>query len=61
MIGADVSRIAKIDVGSLRLGRFPDLRIFRLQPFPDQCVIALAGPVQRLLRGHAKLCQQAAH
>ena len=61
MIGADMSRIAKIDVGALRLGHCLDLRVFRLQPFVDQRLIPLDRPVQRLLRGNAKLRQQAAH
>src|SRR3954451_12731837 len=30
MIGTDMSRVTKIDVGSLRLGHSPDLRVFRL-------------------------------
>ena len=33
MIGADMSRITKIDVGALCLGHFLDLRVFRRQPF----------------------------
>ena len=61
MIGADMSRIAKIDVGALRLRHCPDFRVLRLQPFVDQCLVPLDRTVQRLLRGNAKLRQQSAH
>src|SRR5437867_9606090 len=40
MIRADMSRVTKIDVCTLALSHFLDLRIFRLQPFLDQRLVA---------------------
>src|SRR5947208_1187447 len=59
MIRADMSRVTKIDVCTLALSHFLDLRIFRLQPFLDQRLVAFHRPVQRLLRCDTELGQQA--
>ena len=61
MIGTNMRRVAKIDVGSLRLGHLPDLRVGRLEPLAHQRLIPLDRPVQWLLRGNAELGQQPPH
>ena len=59
MIGADMGRIAGIDVGFWCPGHPFDFRVFRLQPSLHQGLIPLDRSMRRLLRRNAKPGQQA--
>src|SRR5271163_271807 len=61
MIRTDVRRVSKINVRTLHLRHFLDLRIFSLQPFLHERLIAFEGAMQRFLTGDTQLRQQPAH
>ena len=59
MIGADMRRVAKINLRARVLRHFLDLRIFILKPLLHQSLIPFDGAMQRFLRRDAELRQQA--
>src|ERR1700733_13987074 len=61
MIRTHVRRVSKIDVRTLHLRHFPDLRIFSLQPSLHERLIAFESAMQRFLTGDTQLRQQPAH
>src|SRR6202171_39100 len=61
MIGADVRRGAEIDVRPLFFGHRLDLRVFFLEPLPNQRLIAFDRAMQWLLTSDADLRQQPAN
>src|ERR1700678_2823352 len=61
MIRTHVRRVSKIDVRTLHLRHFLDLRIFSLQPSLHERLIAFESAMQRFLTGDTQLRQQPAH
>src|ERR1700731_3815569 len=61
MIRTHVRRVSKINVRTLHLRHFLDLRIFSLQPSLHERLIAFESAMQRFLTGDTQLRQQPAH
>src|SRR5277367_6501986 len=60
MIRTHVRRVSKINVSTLHLRHFLDLRIFSLQPSLHERLIAFESAMQRFLTGDTQLRQQPA-